>query len=356
MKLFQSFNIKNLTIQNRIAVPPMVMYHWSDDTGIVSKKHIAHYEAIAKGGVGLIIQEATCVNKQGRLADSQLGIWEDAHIDGLRKITDAVHQHHVPIFVQLHHAGVMGISDPNVCPSNYECVFRDQLKKGRELTIHEIKALQKDFIEAGIRAYQAGYDGVEIHACHSYLISQFLNAKVNRRTDIYGIEKERFATEIIDGIRRQTPSDFIIGMRLGGFEPTLEDGIFYAKKFNELEIDFFDISYGFAEESEPFAPKDYPFKDIIYAAEQIKKEVTIPVFAVNQITSKELAENILCSTLVDMVDIGRGTLVNYNWANSAKAGKDTGTCFHCKVCMWRVDPAKCPGKIKYEKTNSLSTL
>jgi 2,4-dienoyl-CoA reductase-like NADH-dependent reductase (Old Yellow Enzyme family) len=349
-QLFESLQIKDTRIKNRIAVPPMVMYHWSDNSGIVSAKHVAHYEAIAKGGAAIIIQEGTCVNPLGRLADSQLGIWSDEHITGLRQITEVVHQYHIPIFVQIHHAGVVGIDEDNVCPSNYECVFRDQPKKGRELTKDELKNLQQDFINAGVRAYKAGYDGVEIHACHSYLISQFLNSRINHREDEYGIKKELFAAEIIKGIRSQTPSDFIIGIRLGGFEPTLADGIDYAKKFDALGVDFLDISYGFAQESEPFVPSDYPFKDIIYAAAQIKKEVSIPVFTVNGINNPALAEDILAKTGIDMVDVGRGTLVNYNFANDAKEGKDVGTCFDCKVCMWRIDPDKCPGKIKFEKS------
>lgn len=348
-KLFKPLKIRNREIKNRIAVPPMVMYHWSDNTGIVSEKHVAHYESIARGGAGLIIQEGTCIEPNGKLADSQLGIWSDEHIPRLKKITEAVHQYNIPILVQIHHAGVISIGENNVCPSNYECVFRDQPKKGRELTLDELKNLQQDFIKAGIRAYQAGYDGVEIHACHSYLISQFLNSRINHRSDIYGIQKELFAAEIIEGIRNQTSSEFIIGIRLGGFEPTLEDSIYYAKKFEFLGVDFLDISYGFVTESTPYAPADYPFKDIIYAAQQIKKEVSIPVFAVNQINNPDLAEDILETTGVDMVDIGRATLVNYNFANDALAGKDVGRCLNCKVCMWRIDPSKCPGKIKFEK-------
>ncbi len=351
-KLFESVTIRNLKIKNRIAVPPMVMYHWSDETGIVSQKHINHYEAIAKGGAGLIIQEGTCVNQHGKLTDTQLGIWSDEHIEGLKKITTVVHQHNVPIFVQIHHAGVVSIEADNVCPSDYECIFKDQPKKGRALTLDELKSLQKDFIKAGIRAYQAGYDGVEIHACHSYLISQFLNNQINHRQDNYGIQKELFAAEIIKGIRSQTPNSFVIGIRLGGFEPSLDDGIYFAKKFESLGVDFLDISYGFVLESVPYKPDGYPFQDIIYAASQIKKEVSVPVFAVNQINHPDLAERILEDTGVDMVDVGRATLVNYNWANDTFHGNEVGKCINCKVCMWRIYPSKCPGKIKFEKSKA----
>lgn len=351
-QLFTPVVIRNITVKNRIAVPPMVVYSWSDDTGHVTQKHIDHYEAIAKGGAGLIIQEGTCVNKKGRLADTQLGIWEDAQVEGLKKITDAVHRHETPILVEIHHAGVTGFAEGVVCPSDYECMVKGQLKKGHKLSLEELHAIQQDFIIAARRAYLAGYDGVEIHACHRYLISQFLNRRVNRRDDGYGQKPELFALEIIHEIRQQTPSDFIIGLRLGGFEPTLEDGIEYARIFEESGVDFLDISYGFVQESTPEAPKDYPFKDIIYAAQKIKEAVSIPVFAVNGINSPELADKILEQTKVDMVDIGRGTLVNYNWVNDAKAGRDVGTCLYCKTCMWRVDPMKCPGKLKHQRNQS----
>lgn len=350
--LFSPTEIKNIMVKNRIAVPPMVVQTWSDDTGRVSQKHIEHYEAIAKGGAGLIIQEGTCVNINGRLADTQLGIWEDAQVEGLKKITETVHRHGTPILVELHHAGIAGIAEELVCPSDYECMIKGQLKKGRKLTIEELHSIQQDFITAAKRAYLAGYDGVELHACHSYLISQFLNRRVNRRDDRYGQKPELFALEIIHEIRQQMPSDFIIGVRLGGFEPSLEDGIAYARIFEENGIDFLDISYGFVPDSEPTVPQDYPFKDVIYAAQKVKEVVSIPVFAVNGINSPELAERILEYTNVDMVDIGRGTLVNYNWANDAKAGRDIGTCLYCKTCMWRVDPAKCPGRLKYQRNQN----
>ncbi len=345
-KLFSSLKIRNTKLNNRIAVPPLVVFNWSDDTGYVTQKNIAHYEAIAKGGAGLIIQEATCINKDGRLADTQLGIWEDGQIAGLKEIVDGVHRHGTPILVQIHHAGIVGISKDAVCPSDFTCMVREAPKKGRGLTIEELHAIQQDFISAARRAYQAGYDGVELHGCHSYLISQFLNTKVNRRDDAYGQKPQLFALEIMEAIRKSTSPDFIIGMRLGGFEPTLEDAITNARVFAQHGIDYLNISYGFAQQSTPTVPQDYPFKDIIYAAQKIKEAVDVPVFAVNGINTAKLAEDILEQTNVDMVNIGRGTLVNYNWANDAKAGRDVGTCLYCKTCMWRIDPAKCPGRLK----------
>ena len=171
----------------------------------------------------------------------------------------------------------------------------------------------------------------------------------NKRTDIYGEHPENFIIEIVEGIRTKTSADFVIGIRLGGFEPTIEDAIHNAQMLEQGGIDFIDISYGFSMEQKSFVPADYPFIDIIYAAEMIKKAVHIPVFAANGITNPEMAEDIMLKTKVDMVDIGRGFIVNPNWMKDAMEGKDTGKCLHCKRCQLFENPDKCAGKILFWK-------
>ena len=275
-------------------------------------KNIEHYKKLAKGGAGLIIQEATCVNNDGKLANKQLGIWKDDQIEGLKSIVNVVHEENCPIFLQIHHAGVVGISKNPICPSPYEYKGYAGTVVGHEMTLEDIKSIQNDFIEAARRAYKAGYDGVELHGCHAYLISQFLNKKVNKRTDEYGTNPEKFVIEIINGIKKVTPKEFIVGIRLGGFEPTIEDGIHYAKTLEKSGIDFFDISYGFMNEQEMHVSEEYKYSNAVYAAEKIKEVVSIPVFAVNKIKSAEIAEDILNETNVDMVDIATGFLINPN--------------------------------------------
>ncbi len=131
--------------------------------------------------------------------------------------------------------------------------------------------------------------------------------------------------EILEKIKEAVPKEFIVGIRLGAFEPALADGIRHAKLLEEHGIDFLDISYGFSGEDEPGAPKDF-VKDVIHAAGEIKKHVSVPVFAVNSITDARMAEDILERTGVDMADIGRGVLVNYNWAIDAKEGIPADVC------------------------------
>lgn len=350
--LGDSLRIRNLTIKNRICVPPMVTFSLnSSEEGMSSDKNVNHYRSIARGGVGLIIQEATCVSPNGKLSQTQLGIWDDAHIEGLSKIVDAVHGEDCHIFVQIHHAGVVGIDENPLCPSAYTLKRKDSEVMGREMSLGDIHTIQNDFILAGKRAFDAGYDGVELHGCHSYLISQFLNKRVNTRQDIYGTDPLRFVTEIVDGIRSETSEDFVIGIRLGGFEPTLEDGIRHAKHLDEHGIDFIDVSYGFYQELDPFKPYDFPLKDVIYAAAVIKKAVSVPVFAVNQIRLPEDAKEVLAVTDVDMVDIGRSILVDYDWANKALSGITPGKCVDCKSCTWRYDHTKCPGRILLQRSS-----
>ena len=346
--LFEQLSLKHLTLTNRICVPPMVCFNWSDESGIVSDKHVAHYKAIAQGEPGLIIQEATCIDPVGRLAASQLGIWSDDHIPGLKRIVDAVHAEGVPILVQIHHAGIMGLTNPAPCPSAYEFQRRDFTQQGAEMTLEQIDELRRNFAAAARRAQKAGYDGVELHGCHSYLLCQFLNNRVNKRTDKYA-DGMVLVEEILQDVREATGPDFIVGIRLGIFEPTLADGIDHAKRLAELGIDFLDLSYGFGPESDPEKPEDFPLADIIFGAGRVKAALVeagadVPVFAVYGIQSAEQAQLALDLTDADMIDVGRGVLVNYDWAKDAKEGRDTGKCLYCPTCMWRVDAAQCAGR------------
>ncbi len=350
-RLFTAWNLKGHEIKNRVCVPPMVCFGWSDDRGMVTERNIGHYRAIAKGGAGLIIQEATCINRQGRLSLDQLGIWEDEQISGLKKITEAVHEEKVPILIQIHHAGVVSATEDRVCPSEYTCVQKGIEKRGRALSVEEIHRVEEEFIEAARRAYQAGYDGVELHGCHSYLLSQFMNRRVNKRNDEYGPDGMEILWRILEGIRKVTPPEFIVGIRLGAFEPELSDGIKHAKWLEAHGIDFINVSYGFDLEARREKPDGYPFAEAVYGAKKIKEAVSVPVFAVYGIQDGETAEAVLQDTNVDMVNIGRGVLVNYQWANDVKEGRDPGKCLYCSTCMWRVDADRCAGRLKRLREN-----
>lgn len=342
--LFEPLRIGAKTIRNRICLPSMVIGSFSDETGMATAKNIEHYVSFAKGGAGLLVQEATCPSTYGKVAEDQLGIWSDEHIPGHAQIAEAVHAEGALIVMQLCHAGVTAIEEETFCPSAYSCTKNDRFRTGTPLTPEHIRKLQDDFVNAAVRAWKAGYDGIEFHGAHRYLICQFLNSRVNKRTDAYGTQRTLFVTEMIARIRDLLPKEFIIGIRLGAFEPTLADGIAHAVELEKSGVDYLNISYGCTGEFDSYVPVEYPFKDVIYAAGEIKRHVGIPVFAVNGIKTPETAESILEITGVDAVNIGRSMLVNPNWANDAKASMDTGRCLECRGCQWHKEPPKCPGR------------
>ena len=336
MKLFESFKIRNTEIKNRVIVPPMVVYT-SDE--YANEARLAHYNRIAAGGSGLVIVEATCVADGGQLCKGQLGIWDDRHIPGLTKLADIIHANGAKAVIQIHHAGIVG-TESHDCPDEYRL---NDAVTGRKLSLAEIEALTRQFIDAGVRAHKAGFDGVELHGCHSYLICQFMNKRVNRRSDVYGEHPEKLPIDILNGIRAATDDDFIIGIRLGGFEPALEDGIAHAKQFDAAGFDFLNVSYGFGREMDPVKPDDFPYMDIIYAAGEIKKHVNAPVFAVNSIRTGEQAQGVLDLTGVDGVCVARGMLVDPNWTNKVQAGEAPIPCLGCKKCQWGRNGENCVG-------------
>jgi len=322
----------------------MVIPTNSDEAGFVAEDAIRHYTALAQGGPGLIIQEATCVSPEDRLGLHQIGLWSDEQIEGNRRIAQVVHAKGVPIFMQIHHAGIMSVGGTLLCPSDYALKAENGIKQGRAMTVEEIEVTCQHFIDTGIRAWKAGYDGVELHGCHNYLLCQFFNKRVNTRTDKYA-DPMALVAPIIEGIRTGTDEDFVIGIRLGCFEPTIEDGIAHAQALEKVGVDFIDVSGGFSAEAETDVPAGLTYHPFVYGAGEIKKAVDLPVFAVNSICTPEDARTVLAGTNVDMVDIARSALVDPDWPKKALGGEAPGKCIHCKVCQWRIDPEKCAGRI-----------
>ncbi|MSS44314.1 NADH:flavin oxidoreductase [Anaerosalibacter bizertensis] len=343
--LFKPQKIKNLEIKNRIVLPPMVCFGFAEDNGFVSEKNINHYESIAKGGTGLVIVEATSVDKDGRLSTDQLGIWSDDYIEGLSKIADVCHKHGSKVFIQLHHAGLKTpkhINEDTITSSYYS----DGDILARSMTIDEIHSLKRDFINASIRAEKAGFDGVEIHGAHSYLMTQFFSTKVNKREDEYGGSLDnrlRFVKEIVEGIKENVNDDFIVGIRVGCNEDGLKTSINMAKKLEHIGMDYLHISTGFDNTPiEEKVPEEFPCNWIVYGATKIKKEVTIPIIAVNSIKTVEKASYLIDNNLVDFVAIGRPQLADYNFTKRIKEGQEIVKCLGCKPCKWFTSGDSCP--------------
>jgi NADPH2 dehydrogenase len=342
--LFSEYELKGFLIKNRIVMPPMVCFGWAGRDGLVTEEHVRHYEARAEGGVGLIIIEATCVHPGGRLADSQLGLWDDNQVAGFARLAEACHRHGARVLVQIHHAGFKAskdVTEVRIAPSDYS----EKDVTARALTIDEIHGLQKDFIAAAVRAKEAGLDGVELHGAHGYLISQFLSPIVNKREDDYGGSLEnrtRFVTEMIAGIKQRVGEDFIVGCRMGGNEPSLENGMEIARLLEKHGVDLLHVSAGIASDELPEVPEGFRFNWIVYCGVQIKKHVKVPVITVNGIRTPEQACSLIEQGLSDFVAVGKGLLVDAKWADKAKAGSGIIECLECKRCSWFKSGKLCP--------------
>lgn len=303
--IFSEYKIKNINIKNRIVLPPMVRFSLIAKDGYVNDGLIKWYGDIAKSGVGLIIVEASAVEEAGKLRENQIGIWSDKFIDGLRKVAEEIHKYDVPCLIQIHHAG-----------------FKEKINEVSEERLDEILNL---FELAFIRAKKAGFDGIEIHGAHGYLISQLNSRKLNHRKDKYG-ENLYFSRQLIENTKHIFDDDFILAYRMGGNEPELEDGIRNAIELEKLGIDLLDVSTGISSDEykqkikvKDF-PKDFPLDWIIYLGVEIKKYVNIPVIGVYGIKKEIEASWLVENSMLDFVAVGRAMIARGTWM--AKTRRD----------------------------------
>ncbi len=348
-KVFTSKKIGNVEIKNRIVLPPMVCFTFAEKDGFVSEKNINHYAQIAKNGIGLIVVEATAVDPNGRLSMDQLGIWDDKYIEGLSKIANAIHENGSKAFIQIHHAGLRttkGATDDIISSSNYE----DKKSKAREMSIDEIHEVIRSFVAAAVRAKTAGFDGVEIHGAHGYLLTQFFSEKINKRNDKYGGKFEnrnRIAEEIYKCIRYKVGDDFVIGIRMGCNENSLEESIKRAGVFEQIGYDYLNVSTGFDNSPiEEEVPEGFPGNFIVYGASKIKENVNMPVIGVNMIKDEMDISRLINEDYLDFVAIGRGQLADYNFTNHLENNETIITCLECKPCKWFTNGDNCPRQIQ----------
>ena len=354
-KLFSPFTIKSHSVKNRVVFPHLVNFGWSNDDGYVTNKHTAQYEAVAKGGAGIIIVEATCVLKDGRISSYQPGIWSDEHIEYFKPIVEACHKHGAVILLQIHHSGLVTrktISSKAIGPS----VDPDN-DRSYALSIEDIKGIEHAFIEAAFRAQKAGFDGVELHGAHGYLLNQFATSVLNKRDDEYGGTVEnrlRLAANIIKGIKQSCGNNFIIDYRMGANSPTIADGIENAKYIEELGIDLLHVSHGGTTGIIPETPQDFPYNWIVYSGTEVKKHVKVPIIVVNEIKSPERASWLLENELTDFVAIGRDMLTDHNWVRKAEHNEKIDFCISCKPQCKRFTKAdSCPVVIGRNKRDGV---
>lgn len=297
-------------------MPPMCMY-CTDDTGYPNDWHYVHYTTRAIGGTGLIIMEATAVEKRGRITDRDLGIWDDSHIEGLSKIVNLCKKYGAKMGIQLGHAGRKCEikSEEIIAPS--PLAFNEEYKVPKEMSKEDIETVVKAFKEGARRALTAGFDTIEIHAAHGYLINEFLSPLTNKRTDEYGGNTEnraRFLKEIIREVRKVWPENKPLIVRVSA-EDYLEEGNHpedLAEILNivkEEGIDIVNVSSGAVV---PAKISAYPGYQIRFA-EIIKSKTNLPVIAGGLISEPEMAEEIVSNDRADLVFLGRELLRNPYW-------------------------------------------
>ncbi len=326
-KVLEPGKIGKLELRNRIVMAPMVT-NYCDHDGHVTERFKAYHEARAKGGVGLIIIEATYVTPSGRGFPNEVGISDDSHIKGLKELTDAVHKHGAKIATQLYHGGrqthaaVAGRTP--VAPSSIACPVCQEVPD--ELTTEEVKEIVEAFAEGAKRAKEAGFDAVELHGAHGYLLNQFLSPYSNKRTDQYGGSFEnrmRMPLEVLKEVRKKVGKDFPIIYRLtseefvaGGL--TIEETKQFSKVLVENGIDAINVSGGVYESAAMIIqPAAVPQGLFVENAFAIRKAIgaKVPVMVVGRIKDPEMAETILEQEKADFITMGRGLLADPEYVN-----------------------------------------
>ncbi len=346
-KLFEPGKIGNLELKNRIVMPAMGC-SFAESTGEAGARMIRYYAERARGGAGLIITEITRVDDEtGVGTPNQLSVTNTHMVPQLHRLVEAVHAYDTKLFVQLHHPGnqtpsrLIGGKQP-VSASNVTC--RVIGEEPRAMTTEEVEAMVKKFVTGAVIAQKAGVDGVEIHAAHGYLVSQFLSPYTNKREDKYGGSFEgrlRFITEIIMGIRAYCGPKFPISVRMngndylpGGIED--EDSVKIAQYLEKLGIDCLNISCGMYDSgSTIIEPSFYAEGWKKHLGANIRNAVNIPVIAVDNIKHPAFAEQMLEEGNSDFVGIARGFLADPEWGTKAQEGRDLyiRKCLGCMECF-----------------------
>jgi 2,4-dienoyl-CoA reductase-like NADH-dependent reductase (Old Yellow Enzyme family) len=334
--LFSPFQLRSVEFANRIGVSPMCQY--SSEDGFAADWHLVHLGSRAQGGAGLVILEASAVIPEGRISSGDLGIWKDDHIPALKRIVSFLHSQGARAGIQLAHAGrKASMSVPfagerlllpaeggwqPVAPS--ALAFSPSYAVPQALDQAGIDAVIKAFRQAASRALAAGFDFVEIHAAHGYLLHQFLSPLANQRTDAYGGSFEnrtRLVLEVVDAVRGVWPDDLPLFVRIsatdwfdGGWN--LDESVQLARLFRNHGVDLVDVSSG-GQVPDAKIPVGAGFQ--VGFAAKIRREAGIPTATVGLITDPGLADSIVAKGNADLVLLGRELLRDPNWPVHAAA-------------------------------------
>lgn len=316
--LFMPIKLGMIEINNRFVIPAIGPNSNPDST--VSLNLIDFWQARAKGGWGLLIVASGTVDPIGKSIPMQLGLWDNKFIPGYRKLTDIVHKYGVKIAIQLHHAGRQTnskiIGAQPVAPSAISCPVEKELP--RELSTSDIYEIIDKYGDAAVRAQEAGFDAIEIHGAHGYLVAQFMSLYSNKRIDEFGgnfLNRMRFPVEIIKNIRHKVDTSFPIIFRFSGNEKviggrSLSESKVIANLIQETGVNAVHISVGvYAKKQYIIAPGDVPPGFLLKDAGEVKQSITIPVIAVGRIIDPWIAEDAIKSGRADLIAWGRQSLV-----------------------------------------------
>lgn len=356
--LFSPLTIKNVTLRNRI-IATGHLTHFASTDGLVTQRMIDYHEARARGGIGLIITESMAVHPSTAQSQYVVRLHDDKVLPGLTELVTRIKAHGAVVFCQLHHMGREMTSVDTMRPIVAPSPIMDPLKREvpHEMSRTEIKEMVEAYAEAAARAVKAGYDGLEVHCAHGYLIHQFLSPLTNQRDDEYGGTMEnrlRFAREVIRAVKAAA-GDKVVGIRINGDEfvdggLSMEDFQQVIVALNAEGLDYIGLSVGHDLNYPPIFPNmDFPLGCFVYLASNVKRLVDTPVYTSHRINDPALAEKMLAEGHADLIAMTRATIADPELPLKAKEGRidDIRPCVAClQRCFQRLRlraPISCLG-------------
>jgi 2,4-dienoyl-CoA reductase-like NADH-dependent reductase (Old Yellow Enzyme family) len=326
--LLEPLQLGTVRLNNRLVMPPMATAKANPD-GKVSQPLLDYYaEKTAGGYFSLVIIEHGFIMPEGKASENQLSIADDSVIDGLRKLADVIHQNGSRCIIQMNHAGSAAKEAiTGLTPMGPSAVTNPRLgSTPREMALEEIDQLVIGFADAARRAKTAGFDGVEIHSAHGYLLNQFFSPLTNKRSDQYGGKIEnriRIHQKVIAAVRQAVGNESLVLLRLGASDfmsggSTAEDSQVAAKEFERCGIDILDISGGFSGYTVPgltLTPDNQGY--FAPLSEAVKKVVSLPVILTGGIIEAQAGERLLAEGKADLIGVGRAVLNDSTWARRA---------------------------------------
>lgn len=336
--LFEPGKIGSLQLKNRLVMPAMNSHYAGADHHFTEQAY-NYYGERALGGFGLLITEFLCVSEEGLAYPMQAAIYDDVFIASLSGLTERVHQNGSKIFAQLQHSGRMQGKGSTDLPAIGASAIPDKANMipVHPMTIPEIKAVEQKFIDAAVRAQKAGFDGVEIHGAHGYLLAQFLSKGVNKRTDQYGgsiSNRARIVCEIVEGVKKACGDDFPVCVRTSGEEGydggnSIDDAVAQSMLFEQAGADAVHISHGIAIHSY-YSGSGFNIAKV----KRVKEAVSIPVIGVGRMNDPALIAGALASGSMDYAALGRESVCDPHLPEKIKEGR-LDEILTCTGCMQR---------------------